>query len=169
VSTATYRIADEPQPSPLARLAVDPIWPLLTTMVGGLLIGWVWLALNSSLIGSPSRRRELLLMAAGLITLMLLPFALWTTGDLIRDATGWTLNSYLLIAVPACKLYVTYLVYFRQSAAFEIYAAYGGASAPGFIVVLAAAFVGRPVIAAVIGILAHATGLHSGYWSLVLR
>ena len=43
----SYRIGDEPQPGPLAQVAVNPVWPLLVVMFGGADLSWPWFALNS--------------------------------------------------------------------------------------------------------------------------
>ena len=52
----SYRIGDEPRPGALARVAVDPMWPLLAVMLGGVWLSWPWFVLNGVVVGSPTRQ-----------------------------------------------------------------------------------------------------------------
>ena len=61
-----YRIADEPAPGSLAVVATSPLWPFIAVMLGGVWLSWTWFAVNSFAVGSPSRRREIIWIVAGL-------------------------------------------------------------------------------------------------------
>ena len=67
MATSAYRLPDEPQPSGLSRWAVDPLWPLLAVMLAGNVFGMAWSVFNGLAMGSPTRRREWLLVAANLL------------------------------------------------------------------------------------------------------
>ena len=139
----TYRIDDEPRPGRLARMAVSPFWPLLGLMLGGSWLGLPWFAFNSIAVGSPTRLRELLLVAAG--------FA----GSLVIALMLVELNKFGLISSPASveyallvlliwKLAIGYALFVQQSATIEMYQYYGGVlSRYGIAVVLVATFVLR--------------------------
>jgi hypothetical protein len=127
--TTLYRIVDEPRPSAWAKLAVDPIWPLLAMMIAGLWTGAIWFVVNSMAIGSATLRREVAMLVAGIVTLVVVAFVLaMLAADLPRTAIP-----YVLLVFPALKALLAYLVCFRQASSFEIHVAYGGAVAPGFL------------------------------------
>src|SRR6187549_1966645 len=62
----SYKIIDEPAPSTVSRLAVNPVWIFLASLFGGAGIGLLWFALNAFAISSASRKRELSYVAIGL-------------------------------------------------------------------------------------------------------
>ena len=62
-----YRIMDEPSPSSVARWAVKPFWPLLATMMAGTWLGAPWFVFNGFALGSPTRRREIVLALVALL------------------------------------------------------------------------------------------------------
>ena len=62
-----YHIPDEPRPGGLVRWAVNPVWPFIAVMLGGAWLSWGWFLFNGAAIGSPSRARERLLVAVGLL------------------------------------------------------------------------------------------------------
>jgi len=132
----TYRIGDEPLPGPLQRLAVNPVWPLLTVMFGGSGLSWAWFVLNGFALGSPTRRREAALAAAGLAGSVLLVALL---GQLAGSEVLSPANlRYALVGVTVWKLAVTYRLYLLQVRCFGLYEYFGGKVANGAIVVIAA-------------------------------
>jgi hypothetical protein len=137
---ATYRIADEPAPSHLARLAVNPLFPFLTVMLGGAGLGFAWFAFNSFAVGSPTKPRELAWLFGGLVAVALLLFA----ADSALE-TGLLQTRHLpyagLVFIVA-KLAATYAVYVLQSRTIEIYQYYGGALKNGLPLVIAALLLG---------------------------
>jgi hypothetical protein len=152
----SYRIVDEPQPGALQQLAVDPVWPLFAYMFGGSLLAWLWFAINGQAMGSPTRKRELLLIAIGLGGTLLLVLAVgWAfRAGWIVQRQGWI----ALLAVTLWKLGISYWLYSLQSRTFDLYRYFGGRAKNGIWVVIAAYFV-RPGLSAL---------LPHGLWALVV-
>ena len=61
----TYQIADEPIETSLRAYVVRPSAPLMAIMLGGAWLSWPWFAFNAIAMGSPTRRKEIGLCAAG--------------------------------------------------------------------------------------------------------
>ena len=142
---ATYQIIDEPQPSALDRLAVNPVWPLLAIMFAGAWLAWPWSALNGFAIGSPTRRRELLLAAGGFAGNAAIIFGLSQLAGVVSQAT----MSYLVVGLTVWKLAVSYWLYTLQARAFHLWEHFGGQPKNGILVVIAAAFVTGPLFATI--------------------
>jgi hypothetical protein len=121
---AGYQIADEPAPTSFARFAVNPIFPLLASMLGGVWIAWPWFAFNSVAVGSPTLRRELAWLGAGLAAM----FA--ATAAVVFAARAEMLPlaavPYAVVGVTLVKLAFVYVVYVYQARTIEIYVYYGG-------------------------------------------
>jgi hypothetical protein len=130
-----YRIADEPKPSGLAHLAVNPFWPFLGVMFGGVWLSWPWFVLNGFAIGSPTRRKEIAIAAGGLAlcAVLLLGVAALTARGYIPQ----TRIPYVILLLTAVKLGVTYWLHIVQSSTFEVYEYYGGIARQGILPVLA--------------------------------
>lgn len=148
---AGYQIADEPSPGALSRFAVDPVYPFLAAMIGGLWIAWPWFVFNSLAVGSPTFRKELVWLASGLVGLLVLATALVSLSR-AGIITGVGLD-YARLALTVAKLGVVYAVHSFQSRTIEIYQYFGGELRNGFIVIVALiflnfewAFDGLPVI-----------------------
>ncbi|WPO98672.1 hypothetical protein SFA35_18820 [Pseudomonas sp. HR96] len=148
--SSTYRIDDEPRPSAWARLAVSPLWPLLGLMLGGTWLGLPWFAFNSVAVGSPTRTRELTLVAVGIAGSVVIGLMLVHAVNVgyIRSAASW---QYALLLVLIWKLAIGYALFVQQSATIELYQYYGGVlNRFGIVVVLLATFVLRdPIISAI--------------------
>lgn len=139
-----YRIPDEPLPSGLSRFVVDPMWPLLATMLGGSGIGMAWFAFNAAAMGSPNRRREALAIAAGFALVLVSLFAL----EFARQR-GWLQGedmAYGVLLPTALKLVVAYWLYTSQSACFELWEHYGGTPRNGLLPAAAAAMFGNSLV-----------------------
>jgi hypothetical protein len=137
---AKYRIADEPAPTSLARLAVNPLFPFLTVMLGGAGLGYAWFALNSYAVGSPTRQRELFWLVGGLAATAVLLIATQSALD-----GGWIETDdlpYALLVLIVAKLAATYAVYVLQSRTIEIYEHYGGVLKNGLPLVIVAMLFG---------------------------
>lgn len=120
-----YRLIDEPSPGAMARIAVEPIWPLLALMLAGNWLGMPWLALNGFAVGSPTRWRESMLAALGLLGSFLLAFGLsyaWQA----RFIESEHVLRYALLSLVVWKLALGYLIFSLQSATIELYQYYGG-------------------------------------------
>lgn len=76
----TYALPDEPRGAVRPDLAVGAVWPLLTLMIVGPLIGFAWLAFNSWALGCRHARRHtviavLTVPALGLATILIASLA----------------------------------------------------------------------------------------------
>lgn len=148
----SYRIADEPAPSGLSHLAVNPIWPLFAIMFGGAWLSWPWFVVNAWAMGSPSRRLE-----AGLAVLGFVGNVLITLLVLVLIGTGtlpeWTVP-YLLILFSGWKLGISYWLFVRQGRTFGLFEYYGGKARNGLPVVavgfLVRGWIGFPPLAVLV-------------------
>lgn len=137
----SYRIADEPRPSPLSHLVVQPFWPLVGLMFGGFWLAVPWFVFNSIAVGSPRRGREVATAILGVIGAFALAWAI-----LFADAAGWIesgLHARLaLLLLLAWKITICYALCIQQSRSFSLYTYYGGIARNGMILVAAAWFLG---------------------------
>ena len=146
--SATYTIADEPRPAALNHLTVSPLWPLFAVMFGGGWLAFPWFAFNGHAMGSPYRRREVLLAALGLITPMLaialLSMSIGEVGD------DWLERNMAYIHLVRFTLQVgfAYWLYVLQARTFGIYTYYGGVARNGLFVIILGYFIRGPVIEA---------------------
>jgi hypothetical protein len=124
-----YQIADEPRPSSLARFAVNPLFPFLAAMLGGVWIAWPWFAFNSFAIGSPTRKSEILWLAGGLAVVVVLTLGL--IAGVNTRALPSAAAPYAGLVLSVAKLAVLYAVFLLQSRTVEIYQYYGGVLANG--------------------------------------
>jgi hypothetical protein len=137
---AGYQIADEPAPTSLARFAVNPIFPMLASMIGGVWIAWPWFAFNSIAVGSPTLRSELAWLGAGLAVM----FAAATGIVLAAQAEILPVAAfrYAFVCVALVKLVFVYVVYVQQARTIEIYQYYGGVLRNGILVLVLLFLVG---------------------------
>ena len=146
-----YQIADEPAPSTLAKYAVNPLFPMLASMLAGVWFAWPWFAFNSFAVGSPTRRAELAWLAAGLFV----PAGVGMALLMAREA-GWLPQlspPYVGVVVIVLKLVVVYAVFLLQSRTIEIYEYYGGKLVNGVWPLLAALYFGDRLLADLPGFL----------------
>ncbi|WP_237057442.1 hypothetical protein [Microbulbifer sediminum] len=137
---AGYQIIDEPRPGNLSRLTVDPLWPLLSFMFGGVFISWAWSVFNSAVMGSPTRNREIMAVAFGLLGYFALLFGM---DFLVRsELVAGLSHSYTRILLIGFALVPSYYIYLKQSAAFELYEYFGGAVFNGIPLLVVAYLVG---------------------------
>jgi hypothetical protein len=151
----SYRIADEPRPSSLSRLAVNPIWPLLGMMFGGAWLCWPWFALNALAIGSATRRAEIVTLVFGAAATAASAAAV---GTLLQNGSiGEQQLPYAVLSLITVKLLVAYRVQLWQSRSFELFEYFGGAAKSGMLVLVLAWF-GRQQL----------VKLNDWFWFLVL-
>jgi hypothetical protein len=134
-----YRILDEPSPGRLARLAVNPFFPLLALMMAGAWAGLPWLLFNGLAIGSATRRREALWLLGGLVAtaaVVGLLLALDQRGLLARSAVP-----FLVIAPEICKLVAGYASFELQERSYVLYRYFGGPTQNGVLPLLVLSFV----------------------------
>jgi hypothetical protein len=141
---ATYQIADEPAPGNLARFAVNPVFPLLALMLGGVWLAFPWFAFNSIAVGSPTRRAELAWLVGGLLAFSAICVAIGASYEagLISEAG----LPYAFLVLVVAKIAVGYVVHVLQSRTIEIYEYFGGVLKNGVWGVAAAFFVGDRLI-----------------------
>jgi hypothetical protein len=124
-ATTRYVIPDEPQPSGLGHLVVRPSAPLLATMLAGAWLAWPWFALNAFALGSPTRRKEVVLCAiafAGTAALAIALVLLHERGVVV----GLTAIRLALLGIATWKLAMAYWVCTVQSRTFHVYEHYRG-------------------------------------------
>lgn len=131
-----YVIADEPTPGVLERFAVNPVFPLLATMMTTTLFGMGWFVLNSFALGSTRKGRELAYAFAGVFGYagLIVGLGVVHSMGLIEDST----QHYAAQFVLAWKLLFAYWIQSSQSVSFELFEHYGGKPARGFIAFVAA-------------------------------
>lgn len=132
----TYRIVDEPSPSALERLTVNPFWPLLGSMLAGGWLAWPWFALNSAALGRGRRFDS---------DLAVLGFGLALNGALVLAvhkafAAGLIQHrEYADLLPQAARLTVLYVLFLRQQRTFQLFEHFGGTGRSGLWVVMAGA------------------------------
>lgn len=145
---STYRIQDESTPGGLARYAVDPLWPLLGVMLGGVWLSWSWFLFNGVAVGSPTQRQELWWVTGGLAGALLISLALiWAEAiDVLRTQAEFAYAGLVLTVWKLGVTYLLYLLYLLQSRTIQIYEYYGGQLRSGMLVLVAAVFLVEPMI-----------------------
>ena len=141
-----YKIADEPAPGAMAHLAVNPLWPFIAVMFGGVWLSWSWFLFNGVAVGSPTRRREWLLVVGGLVVCAVLVAALSIVVS--RGMIAEQYVKYLMLLLVVWKLGVTYVLYSLQGHSIAIYEYYGGVLRNGIYVIIAAFFISPKVLSA---------------------
>lgn len=141
-----YLIADEPRPSGLAHLAVNPFWPLLAQMLCGSWLSLPWFVLNGAALGSPTQRREWLCVAASLLGSLALVFLISRAVD-AGTLEGMSLRLAML-SIVALKIAMAYVLFVMQSRSFELWEYFGGKARNGVLVLMAGFFVRAKLLAA---------------------
>jgi len=138
---------DEPQASGLSQVAVQPFWPLLAIMFGGAWLSWPWFVLNAHAIGSPTRRKEMILAACGFAGSLVIGLGIGAL--LIGEVLPRGAAPYLILVPVVWKIGVSYWLYALQSRTFGLYEYFGGSVQNGLIVILAGYFARRAVLGSV--------------------
>jgi hypothetical protein len=145
MTSLRYRIPDEPRPTGMAHLAVDPLWPLLTLMLAGNGIGLLWFAVNSRALGSPTAMKEGAYIAASVIGCVALGMTLaWCKQQALLSDEGL---AYATLSIAVLKLSIGYALYISQSRCAELVQHYGGILRNGAIVAILATVILRPALA----------------------
>jgi hypothetical protein len=153
----SYHISDEPSPGGLSNWAVHPMWPLLAVMFGGAWLSWPWFAWNAFAVGSPTRRRELVVAIAGFAGSVGLAFALAVFA--VQEVLTGVALRYAIVSVTVWKLAVSYWLYSLQGRSFHLFEHYGGVVRNGLLVVLLGGMLGRRLVL---------PAVDSGLWRLVV-
>lgn len=149
-----YVIADEPKPSALAHLVVNPVWPLFALMLGGTWLAIPWFVLNSIALGSPFMRRELAIAAVlvASVAAFVIGINVWTEADPAAQAFFQDKIRYVLLVAIVMKLFAGYWLFALQSRSFSIHEYYGGRVRNGILVVAAGFLLRGRVLDAAAGI-----------------
>jgi hypothetical protein len=121
----SYQIADQPTESSLGAYVVRPTTPLLAAMVCGAWLSWPWFAFNAIAMGSPTKKKELLLVAGAFIgttVLAMLVIFLAREGYLPPGIP----TRLAVLAIITFKLSMTYYISVVQDRTFHVYQYYGG-------------------------------------------
>lgn len=140
----SYRIPDEPAPSPISHLSVQPLWPLLAVMFGGAWLSWPWFAVNAFAIGSPNRVKEVLLVIGGFVGSAALAVTLAVAT--MKSGIDREAMRYAWILLTVWKLGVSYGLYSLQGRTFDLYEYYGGTVRNGLPIVFLGGFLGRRLV-----------------------
>ncbi len=126
-----YHIIDEPNVKMAQHLIVNPIAIVLAAMLVPLFVSiplygkfwlpFIWLIINSYLLGSPTFWRECFYSIFGMLAIAgtFIGFGYGIKTDIISSPTS--LSPYLQVFVNALYLIGLYLVVFTQSVPFSIY------------------------------------------------
>lgn len=126
----SYTVIDEPRPRPWHNLIAPPILILLAAILlpmfwnpplyGRVWLPMLWLAVNGLLLGSPSLKKEWLILASGLLGYAATLYGgIWLAETfLARPQVAWP---YLRILLQGVLFFVLYLVVFIQSAPYELF------------------------------------------------
>ena len=144
MAKSDYRIADEPAPGALSKFAVRPLWPFVAVMFGGVWLSWTWFAFNGIAVGSPTKRKEWLWIAGGLLGSVVLLMGLVSVEQ--HGLVAEVYIKYLTILLIAWKLGVTYALYALQSHTIALYEYYGGTVRNGIFLVIAGLFLSSVVL-----------------------
>lgn len=142
--TDIYQIADEPSPGRLSSFAVNPLWPFIAVMLGSTWLAWAWFAFNGAAVGSPSKRKEWLIIIGGMLGSVVIVFVLAALVDIFQIANIYL--KYLGLTMVVWKLGVSYFLFILQSQTLEIYEYYGGKVRNGFFVLLAFFFLSPMIL-----------------------
>jgi hypothetical protein len=121
----SYAIADEPHDTPWKHLVVSPAGPLMAEIIVGSWLSLPWFAVNAIAMGSPTKRKEILLCVLQLAVTTVLGLALlWADDrDLIESRTLYQLA---LLAITSWKIWIAYTLTTTQQRAYQVYELYGG-------------------------------------------
>lgn len=134
MASSGYKLVDEPKPGALAKIAVQPLWPLLAVMAGGVWLSWPWFLLNAVAVGSPTRRRELFVVLGGALATLVTLY-----GIAVAIKLKWIGSigaPYWLVGLTVVKLTFTYWLYALQQRTFGLYEHFGGTLANGLPIVV---------------------------------
>lgn len=128
-----YRIIDEPQPSGLGRVIVNPFWIVIAAMVAPSILRGVlpqpqllmllWFGLNSFALHSPTRRAEVAWIVAGFLIagmFFYLPRQLVVAGAVPLETMRAAIP-YVWILRSAIDLTVLYRLFLYQTGPYQLH------------------------------------------------
>jgi hypothetical protein len=151
----SYRIIDEPEPSGLAHVIVNPIWPFFAAMFAGSWLAFPWFVVNAVALGGQRRNLDVAIAVGGLV---LNAVILWVVAGMLTSMTLDERNyAYVQLIPTGIRLAVVYVLFQRQEQAFEIFSHFGGQPKNGIFVVIAGSLLRAQVLSAL-----------PPYWQLLL-
>ena len=146
--STNYRICDEPTPGVLSKFSVNPLWPFLGVMLGGVWLSWPWFLFNAFALGSPTLRKEIAWFALGVgIAAGIVATILYLNSiDIIHSKSQ---AQYGLLVLTVWKLGATYQLYIMQSRTIELYEYFGGKLRNGLLVLVAAFYFREQILNAI--------------------
>lgn len=153
---ASYRILDEPAPSGLGHLIVNPVFPLLSIMLAGAWLALPWFVFNTFALGSPTRRKELALAVAAPLGMVALSAGLAVLFALLKLPKGSL--PYFMVLLTVWKLTVAYWLFDLQKRSFALHEHFGGQVRNGVPVLIGGLLVRGTVLKAFGG---------AGWWIMV--
>ena len=136
---------------------VNPIWPLLATMLGGVWMGWTWFAINAVALEGERRSRQFAALAVGVVVLSVAAIA---TAVLHGKGTLEEAHlKYVGILLTAGKLAVAYQLVLWQRRECQLFEYYGGSLRNGMWLALSGILLRGFVVGKLIP---------AGWWTLVI-
>ncbi len=121
-----YVIIDEPKPSALSHLAVNPLYILFAAILvplfwmppmgGRFWLPLAWLLFNGYVLGSTTWKKEWLICGAGGIAILLLLFVLGAVANAFMQAVP-----YVFIMINAVLFLTIYYAVFTQNSSYELF------------------------------------------------
>ena len=146
MATTGYRLLDEPRPGRAAQLAVEPMWILLGTMLGGVWFGWPWFVLNAIAVGSPTRVREIVAVCIGFAGTIAITLGVFWAFDGPLSHLGVTAVRYAHLGLLIWKIALSYYLTVVQGRTMALYRYYGGIVRNGAWIALGSMFLRRWVL-----------------------
>ena len=147
---ADYRILDEPTPSTLSHMVVQPLWPLFSLMFAGFWLALPWFCFNAVAMGCPNRNRTFLFAAIGLTgKLVIITVVVIAAGVFEWDRYG---VSYAMLGATVWDLGIGYYLFVLQSRTFDLYTHFGGTVKNGLILVILGALISPRLMDALPGL-----------------
>lgn len=142
-----YRIVDEPRPSALSHLAVDPVWPFFALVAAGPWLAWPWFAFNAFAFGDERRWRSAAIALGGALLTAGLFFGIAVAASAANLEKRWL--QYLFLAPVLLRLGVSYALFVSQQGGFALYRYFGGRARSGVLLVVAGYYAAGQLSAAV--------------------
>jgi hypothetical protein len=151
----SYRIIDEPEPSGLEQVIVNPIWPFFAAIFAGSWLAFPWFVLNAFALGGRRRFTDLGIALGGML---LNAGVLWVIAGLLTSMTMDERSyAYVQLVPMGVRLVVLYILFQRQEQAFELFRHFGGQPKNGIFIVIAGSFLRARVLSEL-----------SPYWQILL-
>jgi uncharacterized membrane protein YeiB len=132
---ADYRILDEPSPSGLEQVIVNPIWPFFASMFAGAWLAFPWFVVNSFALGGRRRYADLVIAVGGLVASAGLLLLIDHLGnELVLTENG---QAYAWLGAVGLRLGIVYLLFLRQESLFSLYRHFGGRTRNAALLVMA--------------------------------